>query len=168
MPLDHQRFGRLLVLERAPAVPGTHDTRWVCRCDCGASVIAYGGNLRRGRSRSCGCLRAEVSRTKETTHGAARHRARGHRVPETPEYRAWCHAKARCFNPNTDHFEHYGGRGITMCSLWVHDFAAFLRHIGPRPPGTSLDRIDPDGHYEPGNVRWATRQQQRSNRRDSS
>lgn len=80
-----------------------------------------------------------------------------HQMTYSVEYRAWKHAKERCFNPKARGYARYGGRGITMCPEWVHDFAAFFVHIGPRPAkGLLLDRIDNDGHYEPGNVRWAT------------
>jgi excisionase family DNA binding protein len=80
-----------------------------------------------------------------------------HRMTYSAEYRAWKHAKERCFNPNARGYARYGGRGITMCPEWVHDFTAFFAHIGPRPAkGLLLDRIDNDRHYEVGNVRWAT------------
>jgi excisionase family DNA binding protein len=80
-----------------------------------------------------------------------------HQMTHSVEYRAWRHAKERCFNPNARGYARYGGRGITMCPEWRHDFAAFFAHIGPRPAkGLLLDRIDNDKNYEPGNVRWAT------------
>jgi len=83
----------------------------------------------------------------------------------TPEYRAWLNAKRRCDNTGVPDFYRYGGRGIRMCEEWLHDFAAFLSHIGPKPaPHLSLDRIDPDGDYCPGNVRWATAKEQANNR----
>lgn len=76
--------------------------------------------------------------------------------------------KTRCFNPNSNRFQHYGGRGITVCERWRNDYAAFLADVGRKPgPEFSIDRIDVNGHYEPGNVRWADPVQQRSNRRDS-
>lgn len=85
---------------------------------------------------------------------------------ETPEYRAWADAKYRCFNPNAADYYKYGGRGITMCDEWRNDFDAFLEHIGPRPSAKhSLDRVDNERGYEPGNVRWATKSQQNINRR---
>jgi len=93
-------------------------------------------------------------------HGSAR------KGKITPEFAAWCAAKDRCSNPNNDHYCYYGGRGIRMAGEWLNDFAAFLAHIGPKPsPELSLDRIDVDGHYEPGNVRWATSSEQRLNQR---
>jgi hypothetical protein len=84
----------------------------------------------------------------------------------TPEYIAWKSMKARCFLPGVAQFKDYGGRGITVCAEWIADFASFLAHVGTRPgPGFSLDRINNDGNYEPGNVRWATRLEQTHNRR---
>lgn len=89
-----------------------------------------------------------------------------HGMYKTPEYRAWMAAKVRCFNPNSQNFYLYGGRGISMCPEWDASFMAFYEHIGPRPSGEhSLDRIDTNGHYEPGNVRWATRSEQQKNKR---
>lgn len=86
----------------------------------------------------------------------------------SPEYVAWKGAKARVSNPNGKDWPRYGGRGIRMAPEWLDDFPAFLAHIGPRPgPGYSLDRIDVDGDYAPGNVRWADALTQRHNRRVS-
>lgn len=83
-----------------------------------------------------------------------------------PEYGVWCRMIDRCYNPNIPSFSNYGGRGIIVCERWRHDFAAFLADVGPRPsPAHSIDRIDNDGNYEPGNVRWATKHQQMRNTR---
>jgi hypothetical protein len=89
-----------------------------------------------------------------------------HGYTGTPEYRAWSGLKQRCLNPDNKNWEAWGGRGITVFPGWVHDFPAFLAHVGPRPgAGYSLDRIDVDGNYEPGNVRWANVGMQNNNRR---
>jgi hypothetical protein len=81
----------------------------------------------------------------------------------SPEYRVWASMIQRCTNPATKGYASYGARGIRVCAAWVASFEAFLRDVGPRPAGTTLDRIDGGGHYEPGNVRWATPKQQRDN-----
>lgn len=94
---------------------------------------------------------------------AARKRER-HGMNKSPEHRAWVHMKQRCTNPNKREWPHYGGRGIQVCSEWMGSFLAFYQHIGPRPSDKhSLDRIDVNGNYEPGNVRWATQQEQIEN-----
>lgn len=86
----------------------------------------------------------------------------------TAEYTVWCNIKARCLNPNSQAWPDYGGRGICICDEWRDNFAAFLDHVGPRPsPKHEIDRIDNDGHYEPGNVRWSLRVRNCRNRRST-
>jgi hypothetical protein len=150
-------FGRLRVIGQAPK--RTSETEWICQCECGATTIAAGSALRSGRTRSCGCLLHESKQTATLKHGA---KAGGR---QSREYNAWNHAKRRCFTPSTSSFRYYGGRGITMCERWANDFAAFLADMGECPDGHSLDRINNDGNYEPGNCRWATRLDQNNNRR---
>jgi hypothetical protein len=90
----------------------------------------------------------------------------GHRPKSggSPTYRSWCSMKLRCHNPGTINYKDYGGRGITICDRW-QKFQGFLKDMGPRPPGMSLERINPDGNYEPGNCKWATPLEQRVNQR---
>lgn len=144
-----KRFGRWTVL----AYVGGRDRAWSCVCDCGARVVVRGASLRKGQSRSCGCLQRERASARKI-----------HGLWGTPEYNSWVAMMRRCFNPHATGFEDYGGRGITVCEEW-HSIAAWFADMGPRPPGCSLDRIDPNGNYEPGNCRWADAKQQSQNRR---
>lgn len=152
-----QRFGNVVVLSLAGRTKAQKRT-WTCRCDCGREFVAAGGNLKSGRSRSCGCYRnaAQGKRIAERslTHGQS----------NSPSYRSWAAMLTRCTNSNATGFHRYGGRGIAVCDRW-RDFAAFLTDMGERPTGKSLDRWpNPDGNYEPGNCRWATPKEQAANK----
>lgn len=136
--------------------------RWSVRCVCGSVRSVSGGKLRRGEAGSCGCQKPRKLAASATRHGASA----GGRL--TPEYRAWSGMIDRCERPSFSQFANYGGRGITVCAEWRHDFAAFLAHVGPRPSDKhSIDRIDNARGYEPGNVRWATRTEQNRNKRSN-
>lgn len=147
-----QRFGRLVVVKfHGP------NSIWECLCDCGETKLVKGGSLRNGSTRSCGCLNREQAASIKFSHGEAR----VHNL--SPEYRAYGYAKTRCQNPAAYKYPSYGGRGI---QFKFKSFEEFLAALGRRPSEDhSVDRIDNNGHYEPGNVRWATRSQQMRNRR---
>lgn len=92
---------------------------------------------------------------------------RTHGMTRTRTYRSWLLMRARCYNPGMFHYENYGGRGITVCPQWLHSFETFLADVGERPSTAhTIDRLDGDGNYEPGNVKWSTHLEQRHNRRD--
>jgi hypothetical protein len=151
------RFGSLTVVE-----PTWVNGRgfWRCKCDCGQERVVTTSVLRLGLLDNCGCLAKERRRknaaTANLTHGASRSR----------EYSTWSGMWQRCRNPKSVAFAKYGGRGISVCDRW-RLFENFLADMGRRPAGTSLDRIDVNGNYEPGNCRWATPEEQNKNQRTS-
>lgn len=131
---------------------------WNCRCDCGGTISARSDSLAAGTTVSCGCENRR--RVSEAT------RKHGQAWPaRTPEYSIWCAMLQRCRNPKCKAFPDYGGRGIHVCERWS-TFANFIADVGTRPSKAhSIDRINNDGSYEPGNVRWATTSQQAANKR---
>lgn len=153
---EGDRFHFLTVL--SAEVDGLY--RVVCRCDCGVERPFRRRHLLSGHVKSCGCKTSEIIRAARTTHG---HAPRG--SPRPPEYRSWAMMLSRCRNKNFHRYRDYGARGIGVCKRW-EQFENFLADMGPRPSlDHSIDRINNDGNYEPGNCRWATRKQQAANKR---
>lgn len=149
-------FGSLSVVARA-ANDRHGKSRWDCSCSCGNTTTVHAGDLLAGKTISCGCQRDVMTGDLRRTHS----------LSDTSLHHVWRAMKQRCNNPKHKSFPDYGGRGISVCERWQKSFEAFLADMGPKPSALhTIDRINNDGNYEPGNVQWATRLVQRHNRRN--
>lgn len=151
-------FARATVVSDGPKAPNGRRTV-ICRCSCGSEFSCDPRDLMKGHTKSCGCLQREAVRgtaISMTTHA----------MTGSPEYISWVHMKGRCQNQKNRKYSQYGGRGIRVCQSWDENFEAFLRDMGEKPfAGASIDRINVDGDYEPGNCRWADAKMQAQNKR---
>lgn len=147
------KFNFLTILCEAPKRPGNANRRVSALCDCGNAGTYVWSEVKTGKVTTCGAHRESWM-----THGHTR------RKKMSPEYYSWAAMKTRCLNTKCEAYPKYGGRGIGIAPEWLN-FEIFLRDMGPRPIGTSIERENNDGNYEPGNCRWGSRVDQSNNRR---
>lgn len=155
--LTGKKFGRLTVISFHEMMSTGH-SRWLCRCECGNKKIVQYANLKSGSVQSCRCLNRESVRKSNSTH----------KMKGTSVYYAWNSMKQRCLNSSCRNYPLYGARGIFVCERWLESFENFYADMGDKTsPKHSLDRINNDGNYEPGNCRWATAKEQSNNKRNN-
>ena len=154
--LSGQRFGYLVAISSKYE---NGKTKWLCKCDCGKEHYVDASKLTSGHTKSCGCMHGALITAGKTRHG----------MSHTKIHDEWMNMRSRCRNPHNTSFKYYGERGLTVCKEWDESFEVFYEYVSKLPdfgtPTYSLDRIDNDKGYEPGNVRWASKRTQAINRR---
>lgn len=162
--IEHQKGDEINCITYIRELPAIKNYRYgIFRCKCGSEFKARIANIRSGNTKSCGCIHHQLMNSSKNPyfkHGDSN---------KNYLYQTWCSIKQRCYNNSYKEYYNYGGRGIKMYIPWKYNYILFklwiLENLGNRPEGYSLDRINNDGNYEPGNIRWATYKQQANNRR---
>lgn len=181
--LKNKKFNKLTVINKLEE-RSSNAVLWLCTCECGNKTKVTTSKLKSGHTKSCGCWRKDNARAvssyrDNTKHGQAKQIGGRQAI----EYSIWCMIKSRCLNKKHKKYPDYGGRGITLCKVWREDFKKFAEYIRTLPNcpaekalcnrkkgvklNLSIDRIDNDGNYEPGNIKWSTQSEQNKNTRSN-